>query len=440
MRQSFWVALVVAVSWLASGCAEVKPDCLGAAVVCGGTCAELKSDNLNCGGCGTVCAAGKVCSSGACAVTCAAGEVNCGGSCVDPLTDRIHCGATATCSGAAAGTACGDGEVCSAGGCGLTCQAGLLDCNGKCVDPQTDPNYCGANSACAGGSACGPSASCYAGLCEPLCAAGQVMCNGSCIDPLTDASFCGASGYCTGASAGSVCPAAQTCVAGACTPPPCTWTELWTAPLSSLPAGAMARKGSLGAIAYSVVGSRTAFTTTSDWAEILAPANLAPADDLFAVQADFYATAVTLGASNFRSTGLYALTDIYNFGQQHGLWAGFREKLGQPTQFQWVVSPATLPASGWDGWDLDIPTVSTLAQSAPATLPLAGWHTLRVEGSRSRCRFQARLDGVVISTWAPASCDVAGTLVGVSAARSQPLNVAWSNLVVSKGSATTCIP
>ena len=575
-----------AVLLLAVGCSETKPDCLGTAVVCGGTCAELKSDNLNCGACGTSCAAGQVCSNGACAVTCAAGQVNCSGSCIEPGTDRNHCGASVTCSGAAAGTACAEGQLCSAGQCGLTCQAGLVDCNGqctdpltdrahcgasgtcggaaagtacgagqvcsagacavscqpglvncggvcadplndprhcgadltcglgqtcgagnvcsagacvlscqagrvdcggkcvdpqtdrsfcgasatcsgatggavcasgqvcnagacvtscpageqacggKCVDPKTDPNYCGASAACAGGVACGPSASCYAGLCEPLCTAGQVMCNGTCIDPLTNTSFCGASGYCTGASAGAVCTTSWSCTAGACTPPPCSWTQLWQQPLSSLPAGATARPS----YGFTTVAGRTAFTTTNDWTELLAPAGLAPADDAFAVQADLYAAPVALTAGNFRSSGLYALTNIYNLGQQYGLWAGFREKLGQPTQFQWVVSPVTLPATGWDGWDMDIAGVSLLAQTSAATLPLSAWHTLRVEGIRSQCRFRALLDGVVISTWTPATCDVTGSLVGVSGARSFPLNLAWSNLAVYKGNTSYCIP
>jgi hypothetical protein len=262
------------------------------------------------------------------------------------------------------------------------------------------------------------------------------MCNGNCIDPLTDASFCGASGYCAGASAGAVCAALQTCVAGACTPPPCSWTQVWQQPLSSLPAVATARPS----YGFTAVAGRTAFTTTNDWTELLTPASLTLGDDAFAVQSDLYVSAVTLTSGNFRASGLYALTDIYNIGQQHGFWAGFREVLGQPTQFQWVVSPATLPGTGWDGWDLDIAGVSALAKTSPATLSLGVWHTLRVEGVRSQCRFRALLDGAVISTWTPASCDVTGGLVGVSGARSFPLNLAWSNLAVYKGSATTCIP
>jgi hypothetical protein len=183
-----------------------------------------------------------------------------------------------------------------------------------------------------------------------------------------------------------------------------------------------------------------AFTTTNDWAELLTPASMAPADDAFAVQADIFASAVTITAGNFRSSGLYAFTDIFNSGQQHGFWAGFREVTGQPTQFQWVVSPTVLPASGWDGWDMDIPGVSSLAQTSPATLPLGAWHTLRVEGIRSQCRFRAMLDGVVISTWTPATCDVTGSLVAVSGARNFPLNLAWSNLGVSRGNNASCVP
>jgi hypothetical protein len=262
-RKAF--APLAAALLLATGCAKDAPPCKGDAVLCGAACADLHSDNANCGACGNGCAAGKVCSNGACEVTCAAGLVNCGGKCVDPLKDRDHCGATGTCEGGAAGTACGPGQVCAAGACATSCPPGELDCGGKCVDPQTDrsfcgadaacgggascgpgnycvagacvgacptgyqpcgagcvnpssdPNYCGADAACNGGTVCGPGAACYQGRCWSLCPAGQVVCDGACVDPRTDAGHCGANGYCTGANAGAACGTNQVCDAGACT-------------------------------------------------------------------------------------------------------------------------------------------------------------------------------------------------------------------------------
>jgi hypothetical protein len=194
---------------LTSACTDNKADCLGDAKVCGGTCVELVSDNLNCGACGTACGAGLVCSSGSCQVTCAVGLVKVAGACVNPLTDRTHCGATAS----SGGTACDAGSVCSAGSCALSCQAGLVDCNGKCVDTLSDRNHCGAAAACAGGSSCAAGQLCSSGSCQLSCATGQVEVAGACVDPLTDRSHCGA----TTSSAGTACAAGSVCSAGACT-------------------------------------------------------------------------------------------------------------------------------------------------------------------------------------------------------------------------------
>ena len=161
---------LAAVAALALSACSKSPDCKGGATVCGGSCVRLASDNASCGACGNACEAGKVCSNGACEVTCATGLVTCGGRCVDPLSDAAFCGASGTCIGAQAGMACADGQVCSAGTCQLSCQAGLLDCSGVCLDPLTDRSHCGATAACAGaeaGIACDRGQLCAAGSCVP---------------------------------------------------------------------------------------------------------------------------------------------------------------------------------------------------------------------------------------------------------------------------------
>ena len=203
------VALLALALTLTAGCTASQADCLGDAKVCGGSCVELVSDNLNCGACGSACGAGQVCSSGACQLTCAAGLVKVAGGCVNPLTDRTHCGATAT----SAGTTCQAGSVCSAGTCALSCQAGLTDCNGTCVDTLSDRNHCGASASCGGGASCQAGQLCANGSCALSCAAGQVEVAGACIDPTTDRAHCGA----TAGTAGTSCAAGQVCGAGVCT-------------------------------------------------------------------------------------------------------------------------------------------------------------------------------------------------------------------------------
>ena len=143
-------------------------------------------------------------------------------------------GANASGSGGSiAGTGGSDGgaggEGGGEGGGGETCAKPLTACGGACIDPLTDPKYCGASGTCLGpnaGTSCDPiGETCVAGACTSICAAGEVMCDGSCVSPLTDSAHCGASANCIGPNAGVVCkpePNAclgspeQSCIAGKC--------------------------------------------------------------------------------------------------------------------------------------------------------------------------------------------------------------------------------
>jgi hypothetical protein len=52
--------------------------------------------------------------------------------------------------------------------CGPSCQTGLIDCNGTCVDPAANDTYCGASGDCQGGNAgttCANGANCDGGIC-----------------------------------------------------------------------------------------------------------------------------------------------------------------------------------------------------------------------------------------------------------------------------------
>ena len=180
--------------------------------VCSGVCVNTQTDRNNCGECDNSCGLGEVCSAGNCSLSCQPGLTNCSGWCVNLQTNRTNCGSC--------GNTCDSGEVCSEGQCAITCSPGLIDCNGTCIDPLTSNHYCGASGDCLGentGETCDPGYVCDgAGQCALSCQDGLIDCNGTCIDPLTSNHYCGASGDCLGENAGETCEYMESCVDGFC--------------------------------------------------------------------------------------------------------------------------------------------------------------------------------------------------------------------------------
>jgi len=163
---------------------------------CGDACIDTSSDPENCGGCGTECAVGEVCSSGTCTTGgCPSGLTDCDGACVDTTFDPSNCGAC--------GTACADGEVCSAGACSSSCGPGLEECDGTGRDLQVDPANCGG---C--GTTCDPGEVCSAGACATTCGGGLQQCGDVCRDLQTDRNHCGA--------CDDACDAGEVCTDGVC--------------------------------------------------------------------------------------------------------------------------------------------------------------------------------------------------------------------------------
>ena len=80
-------------------------------------CANLQTENANCGECGHPCAAGAVCNNGHCDLTCVTDETLCGADadagttpyCANLLTDNANCGCC--------GNACGPSQACRDGRC-----------------------------------------------------------------------------------------------------------------------------------------------------------------------------------------------------------------------------------------------------------------------------------------------------------------------------------
>src|SRR5260221_5712804 len=105
---------------------------------CGTTgCFDLKTDNSNCGKCGTACPMTATCVQGAC--QCPAGQTRCGNTCVDTKTDTTNCGKCGTICGNDAGPVPGAGMWgCSMGSCAITCAAPKTLCTDTCVDVKID--------------------------------------------------------------------------------------------------------------------------------------------------------------------------------------------------------------------------------------------------------------------------------------------------------------
>ena len=179
----------------------------------GNKCININSDDPNnCGTCNYKCsdhpfgnATSSKCEKGKCQYECASGYTNVGTAftadtirCVDFNTDNNNCGEK--------GKRCDAGRTCVAKKCacpeGQVYCGGTNDAGGKCIVPETDAQYCGANAACNIFEDCVKSNKvCIAGTCrlnscnnksETLC---QTTDGYKCINiDATDLKNCGACG------------------------------------------------------------------------------------------------------------------------------------------------------------------------------------------------------------------------------------------------------
>jgi hypothetical protein len=157
--------------------------------------------------------------------------VFCDGACVNPQEDEDYCGARNNCAAADDGNVCSGNQDCSFGVCCDT-DSGLVVCNGQCIDPRVNNTYCGAGDGTAScvtdpGVTCGAGQACSNGIC---CTTPQIACGGTCRDPRVFEAFCGASGDCDNDASngpgndGSACSGATPlCTNGNCCPDDRVW-------------------------------------------------------------------------------------------------------------------------------------------------------------------------------------------------------------------------
>lgn len=116
-------------------------------------CTDLSHDRYNCGSCNNDCTThdpNAICKNFEC--VCPDTHVKCNGKCIDPKTDANYCGAEASCTDDAMGMTCGTNQLCNDGKC--KCNDGFVDVDlddstpPKCVAIDTQPHaeyskYCG---------------------------------------------------------------------------------------------------------------------------------------------------------------------------------------------------------------------------------------------------------------------------------------------------------
>lgn len=141
----------------------------------------------------------------------------CEGRCVEPRTDPAHCGRC--------GRACAAGATCANGTCrpanrpdaGVVCAVGEVRCGEYCATLATDPLHCGRCR-----NQCGEGRVCVAGNCASNvatvrdagpahCTGGQVQCGGYCATLTNDPLHCG--------RCDNRCATNQICTSSRCTTP-----------------------------------------------------------------------------------------------------------------------------------------------------------------------------------------------------------------------------
>jgi formylglycine-generating enzyme len=195
---------------------DTAASCGALELRCGGACAAVLRDPMNCGACGEVCpavaGATATCMGGRCGYSCDAAHADCderpsNGCESERATDHDNCGSC--------GTACTNTQACTDGACAL-CGTGREWCAGVgCTTLRDNDTNCGGcGTICQPGFVC-RGFSCAANICDagvPVDAEGApiwLQCPAGCVDTEHDPRNCG--------RCGNVCPPENaTCYRGGC--------------------------------------------------------------------------------------------------------------------------------------------------------------------------------------------------------------------------------
>jgi hypothetical protein len=129
---------------------------------------------------------------------CPGDQRDCNGRCVDPLSDPDHCGGC--------DQPCTGDDICTQGECKTTCDDGLEKCGNTCLD-LTDPGSCGGCDVACEVPDNGV-AVCVNDACDIACDTDYEECEGGCVDFDSDPDHCG--------DCGDDCPGAPSNASRAC--------------------------------------------------------------------------------------------------------------------------------------------------------------------------------------------------------------------------------
>jgi hypothetical protein len=149
-----------------SQCAAPTPD------MCGMSCTDETTDELNCGTCGVSCPSPTThgqpfCNAGRCAYECNTNYSTCGNDCVDLKNDPANC---MRCGNVCPLPTAHGKAVCSNAACSFGCDSGYPDtCNGTCVNLKTDVANCGTCGVPCTAPLNGTVTGCSNGVCQIAC-------------------------------------------------------------------------------------------------------------------------------------------------------------------------------------------------------------------------------------------------------------------------------